>query len=296
MACVAAGAANLIPHAGMLEVPDFDAVIRMHLPPPTSEYFDPFASATRPSLFDLPRFHAAMGAQHHTEADPEHPKPKGKFMTRIRSVNNILHQNDISTLLDISPGQARPFYLKGAHVEEKHIKAVFDSLDKDKSGELEIDEMRKAFGRMGFGKYALDTLMKQLDVDQSGKVSYDEFRNCINFATTTDPSTEPVKHAGTWINEIPDAVPHLDLGPIGYSKQWRGEERMGGGWSSAENPLSGDKIGHYHENLDPHKREELPEDAHITKDEDGNQHVVNKKKASDCVGRAHALRTSSLLI
>ena len=50
-------------------------------------------------------------------------------------------------------------------------------------------------------------------------------------------------HAGNWINKHPDDIPNLELEPIGYSRRWLGEERMGGGWSSDMCPLSGDRSG-----------------------------------------------------
>eukprot|EP00291_Cryptomonas_curvata_P026378 CAMPEP_0172175146 /NCGR_PEP_ID=MMETSP1050-20130122/14055_1 /TAXON_ID=233186 /ORGANISM="Cryptomonas curvata, Strain CCAP979/52" /LENGTH=100 /DNA_ID=CAMNT_0012847195 /DNA_START=206 /DNA_END=505 /DNA_ORIENTATION=+ len=47
-------------------------------------------------------------------------------------------------------------------------------------------------------------------------------------------------HAGTWLRHVPLEVPNLDIPPAGYTRQWIGEERMGGGWSSDSYPLSVD--------------------------------------------------------
>uniref|UniRef100_A0A7S1MYL1 Uncharacterized protein n=2 Tax=Hemiselmis andersenii TaxID=464988 RepID=A0A7S1MYL1_HEMAN len=48
-------------------------------------------------------------------------------------------------------------------------------------------------------------------------------------------------HAGSWLNEEPTHLPNFELEPIGYSRKWLGEEKLGGGWSSDDNPLSGDR-------------------------------------------------------
>jgi len=61
-----------------------------------------------------------------------------------------------------------------------------------------------------------------------------------DISKTLDEEGPPL-HPGTWFREEPAHVPNLELEPIGYSRQWLGEERMGGGWSSPANPLSGDK-------------------------------------------------------
>jgi len=48
-------------------------------------------------------------------------------------------------------------------------------------------------------------------------------------------------HAGSWLVEEPKDFVNLELEPIGYSRKWLGEEKLGGSWSSKENPLSGDR-------------------------------------------------------
>lgn len=49
------------------------------------------------------------------------------------------------------------------------------------------------------------------------------------------------KHAGSWLVEEPEIFPNLELEPIGYSRQWIGEEKLGGCWSSDTDPLSDQK-------------------------------------------------------
>jgi hypothetical protein len=56
--------------------------------------------------------------------------------------------------------------------------------------------------------------------------------------------TQQRKHGGTWVVDEPAEIPNLELEPIGYSRQWLGEERMGGGWSSQSDPLSDEKSAH----------------------------------------------------
>mmetsp|Transcript_23347 Transcript_23347/g.55632 ORF Transcript_23347/g.55632 Transcript_23347/m.55632 type:complete len:195 (+) Transcript_23347:154-738(+) len=105
-------------------------------------------------------------------------------------------------------------------------------------------------------------------------------------------------HPGTWLKLEPDDIPNLELEPIGYSRQWLGEERMGGGWSSAANPLSVDKkrfvedlqkmangpavsrAGSRTTSPEPEGEEgEISMQTHcIRTDSDGNVHVMPKKR------------------
>ncbi|EKX49325.1 hypothetical protein GUITHDRAFT_104853 [Guillardia theta CCMP2712] len=89
-------------------------------------------------------------------------------------------------------------------------------------------------------------------------------------------------HAGNWINKHPDDIPNLELEPIGYSRRWLGEERMGGGWSSDMCPLSGDR----HALCDKLNKLSLQEPSEADEDEDmvvrrdaeGNVHLMPRKK------------------
>mmetsp|Transcript_9226 Transcript_9226/g.18410 ORF Transcript_9226/g.18410 Transcript_9226/m.18410 type:complete len:200 (-) Transcript_9226:215-814(-) len=102
-------------------------------------------------------------------------------------------------------------------------------------------------------------------------------------------------HAGAWLNKEPDHIPNLELEPIGYSRQWLGEERMGGGWTSANNPLSVDKKLFLADAMEkasgkmtrassrsgspvPADEEEDNKDFVVSKDADGNVHVMPRKR------------------
>lgn len=92
--------------------------------------------------------------------------------------------------------------------------------------------------------------------------------------------TQQRKHGGTWVVDEPAEIPNLELEPIGYSRQWLGEERMGGGWSSQSDPLSDEKK-HMMVALrkDPEQIDEEVRKTHsIRTDEDGNVHIMPKKR------------------
>mmetsp|Transcript_32539 Transcript_32539/g.77219 ORF Transcript_32539/g.77219 Transcript_32539/m.77219 type:complete len:185 (-) Transcript_32539:52-606(-) len=88
------------------------------------------------------------------------------------------------------------------------------------------------------------------------------------------------KHAGSWLVEEPEIFPNLELEPIGYSRQWIGEEKLGGCWSSDTDPLSDQKkrmIGKLRQTPD----EKDAEDARshdVTTDADGMVHIMPKKR------------------
>lgn len=57
------------------------------------------------------------------------------------------------------------------------MRAVFQSFDKDGNGEIDKNELKKAFEEMGkhFSDAELNRMMEMMDTDQSGTVSYEEF-------------------------------------------------------------------------------------------------------------------------
>lgn len=72
----------------------------------------------------------------------------------------------------------------------------------------------------------------------------------------------------------------VDIEPIGYSRQWMGEEKLGGGWSSAETPLSGDReyiIKKMKTMMSTDEEKEEAKGMKVTVDEDGGAHCMPKK-------------------
>lgn len=154
----------------------------------------------------------------------------------------------------------------------------------------------------GLAKLATTSIMEILENKQEKK----------KVAQDTVRSEEPVVHAGCWNVETPEAVPNLELPIMNYHAQWFGEEKMGGGWSSDEDPLSGDRkhlgiaitLGSERlqqlaiENPGMELEEILLKEGEMerTVDEDGQEHVVAKKKGGQITDGPILRRSNPALI
>jgi calcium-dependent protein kinase len=58
---------------------------------------------------------------------------------------------------------------------ERRVRKAFDYLDKDRSGFLEPEEIRKELGIKG----SVDDIFEEGDVDADGRISYAEFKNIV---------------------------------------------------------------------------------------------------------------------
>jgi hypothetical protein len=58
---------------------------------------------------------------------------------------------------------------------ERRVRKAFDYLDKDESGFLEPEEIRKELGIKG----SVDDIFEEGDVDADGRISYAEFKNIV---------------------------------------------------------------------------------------------------------------------
>lgn len=81
-----------------------------------------------------------------------------------------------------------------------NIRAVFEAIDKDSSGELDHEEFRAAMRRLGLGLTEEQVMqcIEVLDTDRDGSVSLDEFMVLVN---------EPVKKATKVISAPNDFIP-----------------------------------------------------------------------------------------
>ena len=62
----------------------------------------------------------------------------------------------------------------------KVLKFTFDFLDKDRNGEISVEELKEVFGVANTeGEKALVELMKSIDTDLNGQISFDEFYNMM---------------------------------------------------------------------------------------------------------------------
>jgi hypothetical protein len=65
-----------------------------------------------------------------------------------------------------------------AMAQSNLLRKVFDDLDADKSGTIDVDEVRGSLQRLGM-KYddgAVTKLIKRIDVDGNGKIDFDEWQ------------------------------------------------------------------------------------------------------------------------
>ena len=71
---------------------------------------------------------------------------------------------------------------RGISMEDvKQIKEAFDLFDADKSGQVEISELKEALSNIGLTTESatLNNIMESLDTDHSGQVDFDEFFNLL---------------------------------------------------------------------------------------------------------------------
>ena len=63
---------------------------------------------------------------------------------------------------------------------KKVLEFTFDFLDKNKNGEISVEELKEVFGvSNGEDEKALVELMKSIDTDFNGQISFDEFYNMM---------------------------------------------------------------------------------------------------------------------
>jgi len=68
------------------------------------------------------------------------------------------------------------------------LRKAFDIIDEDKSGEIHINELKKALEKLGFqsSQSEVKELLKQVDKDSSDSVNFNEFCNCFCYLPSPD--------------------------------------------------------------------------------------------------------------
>lgn len=289
-------------HAGILEIPDFDRVLHCHFPGRQDEYYNPYNpnNEEKVKIFGLPKFHRAHGAAYHTDEDPEHASV-AKRLTRVGSVSEKLYAGNIGQVLEICPGASQPI-LRG-QLSGDRLRKVFAVMDTDGSGDLDLNEITECFHRLGLQKTEEEVveMMRGMDGDADKRVTFREFESSLRRVAARaarDGLLDTLQlHPGTWITQLPDEIPNLDIPAMDYRSQWVGEEKMGGGWSSDSHPLSGDRPRDWKEGFKEQK--EMPDGKHSCTDAEGNVNVVNRKTAQDMAAggpTSAMLRGSTMLI
>ncbi len=96
-------------------------------------------------------------------------------------VNNFIHTSDVTGdgLLDFDEFCA--FY-------RQQLMVVFCTLDKDKSGNINVHELKDAFNQLGYKvtKREVNALLSQVDANKDGVVDFDEF--CCYFSSLPSPN------------------------------------------------------------------------------------------------------------
>ena len=60
------------------------------------------------------------------------------------------------------------------------VRALFDRIDKDRSGEVDKDELQEFLRASGLKDANVDAMMACVDSDKSGKIDFEEFRKLVH--------------------------------------------------------------------------------------------------------------------
>jgi len=69
--------------------------------------------------------------------------------------------------------------------DEDHLERAFAYFDKDNSGSITLDELKKVIADFGMQGMNENEFMKELDANNDGKIDYDEF---LAFMSSNSPA------------------------------------------------------------------------------------------------------------
>jgi hypothetical protein len=104
--------------------------------------------------------------------------------------------------------------------QSKLLRKVFDDLDADKSGTIDVEEVRGSLRRLGM-KYddgAVTKLIKRIDVDGNGKIDFNEWQ-----VTNTNSRPFPLADCSNICARVPCRAVSTDI-PVVGALSYRGRD------------------------------------------------------------------------
>merc|ERR1712032_1670043 len=99
----------------------------------------------------------------------------------------------------------RNYEERGISMEDvKQIKEAFDLFDGDKSGQVDVAELKEALSNIGLTTESatLNNIMDSLDADHSGEVDFDEFFNLLATKASIGESEADLKKISRELNDL----------------------------------------------------------------------------------------------
>ncbi|XP_051177536.1 calcium-dependent protein kinase 8 [Lolium perenne] len=119
-----------------------------------------------------------------------------EFKAGLRKLGNKMHDSDLRMLMDAADVDKNgtldygEFVTVSVHVKkissEKHIQEAFSFFDKNKSGYIEIEELREALTDELEGpadEDIISSIIHDVDTDKDGKISFEEFAAMMKAGT-----------------------------------------------------------------------------------------------------------------
>ncbi|CAD6207231.1 unnamed protein product [Miscanthus lutarioriparius] len=118
-----------------------------------------------------------------------------EFKAGLRKLGNQMPDSDLQILMDAADVDKNgtldygEFVTVSVHVRkignDEHIEKAFTYFDRNKSGYIEIEELREALSDEleGNDEDIIDGIIRDVDIDKDGKISYDEFAAMMKAGT-----------------------------------------------------------------------------------------------------------------
>ena len=111
--------------------------------------------------------------------------PEGRFFTMLEAITSRADASSVFKALGGVPSSAGAGSSPGvAGMGEEELRAAFGRIDKDSSGSIDREELRRAITEQN-GSLSVDqlnALMKFADTDGDGEIDYDEYKTIMSFS------------------------------------------------------------------------------------------------------------------